>query len=78
LLTLGSLSDYVGRRPVILAALLLNAAAMTLFAHAHSASMLMAARAVQGFATSAATTALGAEILDTDRARGSTRAPPRR
>jgi MFS family permease len=70
LLTLGSLSDYVGRRPVIFAALLLNAAAMILFAHAHSASMLMAARAVQGFATGAATTALGAAILDTDRARG--------
>ena len=31
LLTVGGLSDYVGRRPVILAALLLNAAAMILF-----------------------------------------------
>jgi MFS family permease len=70
LLTMGSLSDYVGRRPVILAALVLNAAAMILFADAHSAPMLMAARAVQGFATGAATTALGAAILDTDRARG--------
>src|ERR1700749_2757645 len=34
LLTVGSLSDYVGRRPMILAALLLNAVAMLLFAEA--------------------------------------------
>src|SRR3984957_19981459 len=31
LLTVGGLSDYVGRRPVIFVALLLNAAAMVLF-----------------------------------------------
>ena len=34
LLTVGGLSDYVGRRPVILVALLLNAAAMVLFSEA--------------------------------------------
>src|SRR5471030_2698922 len=34
LLTVGGLSDHVGRRPVILVALLLNAAAMVLFSEA--------------------------------------------
>ena len=70
LLTVGSLSDHIGRRPVILATLLLNALAMALFALADTASMLIAARLVQGFATGAATTTLGAAILDTDRQRG--------
>lgn len=70
LLTIGSLSDHVGRRPVILGALLLNIAAMILFITAGSALGLLVARAVQGFATGAAITTLGAAILDTDRARG--------
>src|SRR6516165_12583099 len=51
LLTVGSLSDYIGRRPAILAALSLNVAAMVMFISANSAAALIAARAVQGFAT---------------------------
>lgn len=70
LLTAGSLSDHLGRRPVIAAALLLNMLAMGLFMTAHSAAMLIAARSVQGFATGIDTATLGATILDTDRARG--------
>jgi MFS family permease len=70
LLTTGSLSDYVGRRPVILTALAMNMVAMILFMTADSAATLIAARCVQGFATGAATTALGAAILDTDKSRG--------
>lgn len=70
LLTVGSLSDYVGRRPVILAALLLNLAAMVAFVEAGSAGMLIVARGLQGFATGAATTTLGAAILDLNRSRG--------
>jgi MFS family permease len=70
LLTVGSLSDYVGRRPVILAALLLNAGAMILFAEARDVGQLILARAVQGLAVGSGTTALGAAILDTNRARG--------
>jgi MFS family permease len=70
LLTVGGLSDYIGRRPVILAALLLNAAAMLLFAEAHDVGQLILARAVQGLSVGVGTTALGAAILDTDRARG--------
>lgn len=70
LLTVGSLSDYIGRRPAILAALVLNIAAMVMFMAANSAFALIAARAVQGFATGLATATLGAAILDTDRSRG--------
>jgi hypothetical protein len=70
LLTVGGLSDYVGRRPVILAALLLNAAAMLLFAEARDVGQLILARVVQGLCVGAGTTALGAAILDTNRARG--------
>src|ERR1700730_8769040 len=70
LLTVGSLSDYIGRRPSILAALSLNVVAMVMFIAADSAAALIAARAVQGFATGLATATLGAMILDTDRSRG--------
>jgi MFS family permease len=70
LLTVGSLSDYIGRRPAIMAALALNIVAMVMFVAADSAWALIAARAVQGFATGLATATLGATILDTDRSRG--------
>ena len=70
LLTVGGLSDYIGRRPVILAALLLNAAAMVLFAEARDLWQLILARGVQGLCVGVGTTALGAAILDTNRARG--------
>lgn len=70
LLTVGSLSDFIGRRPAILAALVLNMAAMAMFVTAGSEAALVAARAVQGFATGLATASLGAAILDNDRSRG--------
>jgi MFS family permease len=69
LLTVGSLSDYVGRRPAILAALTLNVLAMILFMTAGSAAALIVARAMQGFATGLAITTLAATILDTDKER---------
>lgn len=70
LLTVGSLSDYLGRRPVIFAALLLNMLAMLLFLNAESVAWLIAARVIQGFATGMATSVLGAALLDTDRQQG--------
>jgi MFS family permease len=70
LLTVGGLSDYVGRKPVILAALVVNAAAMLLFAEAQDVGQLILARAVQGLCVGIGTTAFGAAILDTNRARG--------
>ena len=62
LLTVGSLSDYIGRRPAILSALAMNVVAMLIFMTAGSAGALVVARAVQGFATGFATTALGATL----------------
>lgn len=70
LLTTGPLSDYLGRRPVILAALALEMAGMALFAGAGGVGMLIAARVVQGFATGMAASVLGAATLDVDRHRG--------
>src|SRR5450631_282094 len=66
LLTVGSLSDYIGRRPAILAALSLNVVAMIMFISADSAAALIAALAMQGVATGLATATLGAAIMDTD------------
>src|SRR5258706_11040047 len=59
LLTVGSLSDYIGRRPAILSALAINVVAMLIFMTAGSAGALVVARAVQGFATGFATTTSG-------------------
>ncbi|MDN7181236.1 MFS transporter [Caballeronia sp. SEWSISQ10-4 2] len=70
LLTTGSLSDHIGRRPVIVGGLALEIVAMLIFADADSVRMLILARVLQGFATGAATSALGAAILDASRARG--------
>ncbi len=70
LLTVGTLSDYIGRRKVIFGALVLNMLAEAMFMNAHSAAWLVAARIVQGFATGTAITTLGATILDTNRVRG--------
>ena len=70
LLTVGSLSDHLGRKPVIFAALVLNMLAMLLFINEGSVAWLIAARTVQGFATGMATAVLGAALLDTDRQQG--------
>lgn len=70
LLTFGSISDYLGRRPVILAAIAINAVAMILFATAGGVVDLIIARMVQGLATGIAVSTLSATILDADRVRG--------
>lgn len=70
LLTVGSLSDYLGRKPVIFVALLLNILAMLLFISANSVAWLISARLIQGFATGMATSVLGAALLDFDRRQG--------
>ena len=70
LLVVGSLSDDVGRRPVLLAATLLQATAMAMFATAQGVWTLLLARVVQGAATGAAVGAVGAGLLDIDRDKG--------
>jgi MFS family permease len=64
LLVVGGLSDHVGRRPVLIAAFVLEAAAMALFLFADGVGWLLAARVVQGLATGALTSTLGASVLD--------------
>jgi MFS family permease len=64
LLVVGALSDHVGRRPVLVAAFLLEAVAMALFLMSDGVGWLLAARVVQGLATGALTSTLGAALLD--------------
>jgi len=70
LLVVGSLSDHVGRRPVLLAATALQAVTMIVFATADGVGALIIARILQGVATGAAAAAVGASLLDLDRTRG--------
>ncbi len=70
LLVLGKLSDHVGRRPVLLAALAVHAASLVIFATAAGVPELLAARVVQGLSTGAALGAIGAAMLDMDRELG--------
>ena len=70
LLTLGALSNYRGRREVILVALVIEAAAMLLFWAADSVSWLVAARILQGIATGMATSVLAAALIDLHPQRG--------
>ncbi len=69
LLVLGSVSDHIGRRPVVAGALLLNILAMVLFLLADTVATLIIARVLQGLATGAATSALAAGLMDSDRQR---------
>jgi MFS family permease len=64
LLVVGGLSDHVGRRPVLVVAFLLEAASMVLFLASDGVGWLLAARVVQGLATGALTSTLGAAVLD--------------
>ena len=70
LLVFGSLSDYLGRRPVIWIGLLLEIVSMLLFIAATDVTWLIAARVLQGVATGVATSALGAAMLDSDAQQG--------
>src|SRR3974390_2037652 len=63
-LTVARLSDFVGRKPMAMAALVLNALALVQFLLADSSASLIAARATQGFATGIALSTLGAMIAD--------------
>ena len=64
LLFTGSLSDTLGRRPVIFAALAIQIAGMFAFVTASNVGWLFAARIVQGIATGLATSALAASFVD--------------
>ncbi|MGW3807773.1 MFS transporter [Micromonospora sp. NPDC005113] len=70
LLTFGKLSDHVGRRPVLAVAIAVQMVSLVVFVFANGVPALLAARLVQGLAAGAATGAIGAAMLDIDRARG--------
>ena len=64
LLVVGSLSDHIGRRPVVLFALAIQVVAMVVFATAGGVGALFAARTLQGVATGIAMGAISAALLD--------------
>jgi MFS family permease len=70
LLAFGRLSDHVGRRPVLLVALAVQAISLAVYATAGGVPELLAARIIQGVSTGAALGAIGAGMLDIDRAKG--------
>jgi predicted MFS family arabinose efflux permease len=70
LLVLGRLSNHVGRKPVILVALAVQAVSMVVFATAGGVGQLILARVLQGVTTGAAVPAVGAAMLDISRTRG--------
>ncbi|MFI5586114.1 MFS transporter [Amycolatopsis sp. NPDC051758] len=64
LLTAGSLSDHLGRRPVLAGSLLVAAAGTAVFWTAGGVGSLVLARVVQGLATGTATGALAAGLVE--------------
>jgi MFS family permease len=64
LLLLGSVSDYTGRRMVMLAGLALGAAGCGLFLIAHGVGLLFTARALQGVAVGLISGAASAALFD--------------
>ena len=64
LLTVGSLSDHFGRRPVLMASLVVAAVGTATFWVAEGVSTLVLARVVQGIATGTATGALAAGLVE--------------
>ena len=64
LLVTGSLSDHLGRRPVISAAFALLALSMLVFWHADSVALLVLARIVQGIASGLLLSSLTAAVVD--------------
>lgn len=64
LLTLGALSDHIGRRPVLLGALIIQLASNVTLLTAPDVEWVIAGRIVQGVAAGAATTAFTAALVE--------------
>jgi MFS family permease len=64
LLTVGGLADQIGRRPVVVTSLLVQAVAMVVFITATGVGSLLAARVLQGLASGAALGAVTSGLLD--------------
>ena len=70
LLIVGSLSDHVGRRPVIFGSIVVQAAAVVVFAGADGVPTLLCGRVLQGLATGTVVGAVGAGMIDVNRSAG--------
>jgi MFS family permease len=66
LLVAGSISDHVGRRPVISVGFVVLAASMLTFWHADTVAVLIAARFVQGVAAGLLMSSLSAAVVDSE------------
>lgn len=64
LLTGGSLSDHLGRRPVIIASLAVGVVSLVLFVIAKDIGAVIAARALQGLSTGVVTSAFTAALVE--------------
>lgn len=64
LLVTGSLSDHIGRRPVLGAGFVILAVSMLGFWHADSVAMLLTSRAVQGVAAGLLMSTMSAAVVD--------------
>src|SRR5919204_6918798 len=64
LLTTGQLSDWIGRRRVLVIGLIVQTASMIAFVVAQGVAMLFVARVLQGIGTGVATGAISAWLLD--------------
>jgi MFS family permease len=70
LLVVGSLSDHIGRRPVLLVAIAAQAVTMLIFTTADGVPALLVGRVLQGLSTGAAAGTIGAGLLDLHKAKG--------
>jgi len=64
ILVAGSLSDFIGRRPVLIGALAVELISMVVFIFAPNIGWVIAARVIQGLATGGATSAFAASLLE--------------
>jgi predicted MFS family arabinose efflux permease len=64
LIVVGSLSDHIGRRPVVIGSTIVAIGGLVVFATADGIGDLLVARALQGASVGAATGALGAALID--------------
>jgi predicted MFS family arabinose efflux permease len=64
ILVAGSLSDFIGRRPVLIGALSVELVSMVMFLFAPNIGWVIAARVIQGLATGGATSAFAAALVE--------------
>ena len=69
IVTVGALSDHIGRRPVLVAAIVVELASMAMLLIATNIGTVLVARLLQGLATGTAITALSAGMTDLSPAR---------